>query len=281
MGSEQQPRSSRHGHGHHHHGQPWHLTPIQAHMVAASGEFVGTFLFLYFGYAGHLMVNDRATAAESGPSQVIYISLAYGFSLLVTVWAFYRISGGLFNPAVTFGMCLAGQLPWKRGAFLFPAQLLGCMCAGAVVKVMFPGPIAGVNTTLAQGVNTAQGLFAEMFFTAYLVFVVLMLAAEKSSDTFLAPVGIGLALFVAEIPGVFYTGGSLNPARSFGCAVAAPYFPSYHWIYWLGPVLGGALAAAYYRFIKMCYYEEANPGQDASHPPSPGYSSPEHAEDQV
>ncbi|KAI0099914.1 aquaporin-like protein [Nemania sp. FL0031] len=140
------------------------------------------------------------------------------------------------------------------------------MCAGAVVKVLFPGDISSLNTTLAPGVNVAQGLFAEMFFTSYLVFVVLILAAEKSRDTFIAPVGIGLALFVAEIPGIYYTGGSLNPARSFGCAVAGPKFPGYHWIYWLGPGLGALIASGYYRFVKMCHYEEANPGQDASTP---------------
>lgn len=64
--------------------------------------------------------------------------------------------------------------------------------------------------------------------------------------------------------GVFYTGGSLNPARSFGCAVAGRNFPGYHWIYWLGPVLGAALAALYYRFVKWAHYEEVNPGQDSA-----------------
>ncbi|KAK6948415.1 hypothetical protein Daesc_010181 [Daldinia eschscholtzii] len=261
-----------HGNGHPRRSQPRqsqfrHLNPFEQHLVAATGEFVGTFFFLFFGYAGHLMVLDQG-AATSGASKVIYISLAYGFSLLVTVWAFYRISGGLFNPAVTLGLCLGGQLPWARAAFLIPTQLIACMCAGAIVRVMFPGDIAAVNTTLAPGVNLAQGVFAEMFFTSYLVFVILMLAAEKSKDTYLAPLGIGLALFVAEIPGVFYTGGSLNPARSFGCAVAAPSFPGYHWIYWIGPLLGALIAAGYYRFVKICHYEEANPGQDnATAPP--------------
>ncbi|KAI1843208.1 hypothetical protein JX266_010562 [Neoarthrinium moseri] len=248
--------------------QPWHLTPLQTHLVAGTGEFVGTFFFLFFGYAGHLMVIDESTAppATPGAVQTILVALTYGFSLLVTAWAFYRISGGLFNPAVTFGMCLAGQLPWARAAFLIPTQIIACLCAGGVVKVLFPGDISAVNTVLVPGVNVAQGLFAEMFFTSYLVFVILMLAAEKSKDTFLAPIGIGLALFVAEIPGVYYTGGSLNPARSLGCAVAGTTFPGYHWIYWLGPAMGGALAAGYHRFVHVCHYEEANPGQDDSAP---------------
>jgi aquaporin related protein len=70
-----------------------------------------------------------------------------------------------------------------------------------------------------------------MFMTAELVFVVFMLAAEKHKATFLAPIGIGLALFIAELAGVYYTGGSLNPARSFGPAVVAHSFEPYHWIY--------------------------------------------------
>ena len=80
------------------------LRPVEAHFVAAGGEFVGTFLFLYFGYAGNLMAASSAstTAPTGGISSetAVFISLAYSFSLLVTVWAFYRISGGLFNPAV-------------------------------------------------------------------------------------------------------------------------------------------------------------------------------------
>lgn len=75
------------------------------------------------------------------------------------------------------------------------------MCAGAVVSIIVPGRISQVNTTLAPHVSIAQGLFLEMFFTAYLLFVVLMVAVEKSKDTFIAPIAIGLAAFVALIPG--------------------------------------------------------------------------------
>lgn len=71
-------------------------------------------------------------------------------------------------------------------------------------------------------------------------------------------------LTMALILGVYFTGGSLNPARSLGCAVAARNFPGYHWIYWLGPALGATLAALYFRFVKLVHYEEANPGQDSA-----------------
>ena len=62
--------------------------------------------------------------------------------------------------------------------------------------------------------------------------------------------------------GIYVTGGSLNPVRSFGCAVAGTSFPGYHWLYWIGPALGAMLAAAYYSIVKWAHYEEANPGQD-------------------
>lgn len=240
-----------------------HLTSVQSHVVAASCEFVGTFFFLWMAYSGQLMVGNQvagvALAGGASSETVVLIAIVYGFSLLVNAWAFYRISGGLFNPAVSplcpcvcvcvwalvwlpgpgcgglvggvrcyvevetdhvldakkhkqvsLGLSLAGQLSWLRTAFLIPAQLLASMVAGGLVRAMFPGDIANVNTILAPGTSIAQGLFIEMFLTTELVFVILMLAAEKSKDTFLAPIGIGLALFVAELSGEFTLKEELN-----------------------------------------------------------------------
>ncbi|EHK96267.1 putative Aquaporin-1 [Glarea lozoyensis 74030] len=103
---------------------------------------------------------------------------------------------------ITLGLVLSGGLPWARGLILFPAQILGAVSAAAVVSVMFPPSISMVNTLLAPGTSIAQGLFMEMFLTCLLMITVLMLASEKSKDTFLAPVGIGLSLFVAELAGI-------------------------------------------------------------------------------
>lgn len=249
------------------------------HGVAMCGEFIGTTLFLWFSFAGAQSASVTGGAVANTPSEVVLTSLSFGFSLLVTVWSFYRISGGLFNPAVrdppkfipwrlltysqvTLGLALTSNLPWFRAVLLLPAQLLGGIVAAALVKCMFPGPLV-VDTKLSNGTTAAQGVFIEMFLTSLLVFTVLMLAAEKHYATFVAPVGIGLALFVAMIAGLPYTGSSLNPARSFGPAVALPDFPGYHYIYWFGPVMGALLAAGYYSFVKYLRYEEANPGQDA------------------
>jgi len=244
---------------------------IRNHFIAMCGEFVGTVLFLYFALSGAQVANSipssgGTTVAESGsnPQQLQYIALCFGFSLAVNAWVFFRISGGLFNPAVTFGMCLIGALPWVRGGLLFVTQILGGMAAAGLVQCMFPGDL-NVRTQLGGNTSIVQGLFIEMFLTAQLVFTIFMLAAEKHKGTFIAPVGIGLALFVTELSGVYFTGGSLNPARSFGPAVVNLEFTSYHWIYWLGPILGSIIAAGFYKFIKILEYETANPGQDMDH----------------
>jgi aquaporin related protein len=139
--------------------------------------------------------------------------------------------------------------------------MLAGMCAAAVISAILPGEL-NVSTTLGAGVSPAQGVFLEMFLTSLLVITIFMLAAEKHKATFLAPIGIGLSLFVAEMVGVFFTGGSLNPTRSFGPCVVTRNFPEYHYIYWFGPMMGTLLAFGVYRIVKSVEYETVNPGQD-------------------
>lgn len=128
------------------------------------------------------------TSDINGKAQALqYIALCFGFSLAVNAWlvsvhilgdishpltihdqrVFFRISGGLFNPAVTFGLCLIGALPWIRGALLFGAQVLGGMAAAGLIYCMLPGPLAA-ETTLGGGTTVTQGVFLEMILTAEL-----------------------------------------------------------------------------------------------------------------
>ncbi|KAH8667496.1 aquaporin-like protein [Tricladium varicosporioides] len=250
----------------------WVPNSARNHFVATSAEYAGTTLFLFFAFSGTQVAllaaptgSLNVVGAISDPSQLMYIALSFGFSLAVNAWVFFRISGGLFNPAVTLGMCLVGALPYIRGFFLLIAQILGGITAAAICSALFPGRLT-VRTSLGGGTSVIQGLFIEMFLTAELVFTIFMLAAEKHKGTFIAPVGIGLSLFIAELTGVYFTGGSVNPARSFGPSVVSHKFHSYHWIYWVGPILGALLASGFYKFIKMLEYETANPGQDRSKP---------------
>ncbi|GAA5876113.1 hypothetical protein JCM8547_002640 [Rhodosporidiobolus lusitaniae] len=258
---------------------------VKNHFIACVGEFVGTATFLFFALGGTNVANvpdtsvTGTTGAVAAPntSNLLYISLSFGFSLAVTVWIFFRISGGLFNPAVTLAFLLVGAATPVRAALLTISQLLGAIVGAALISGLTPGPLYAL-TTLADGTTISRGMFLEMFATFLLLLAILFLAAEKHRATFLAPIGIGLALFVAELTTVFYTGGSLNPARSFGPSVVMGDFPGYHWIYWvstlsppsftstptnspflalaqIGPCLGAALAAAFYRFLKWMQFE--------------------------
>ncbi|KAH7370233.1 aquaporin-1 [Rhexocercosporidium sp. MPI-PUGE-AT-0058] len=190
------------------------LLSIQKHFVASLGEFCGTFLFLFLAFGGTQTANI----------------------------------GGLFNPAVTLSLCITGIVPPLRSAFLLVSRIVGAIAAAAVVRYIIPAPKVMFNAQSAKGMTVAQGLFLEMFLTTELVFTILMLAAEKTKATFVAPVSIGLALFVAEL--------------AFAPNVVMGNFPDYHWIYWLGPILGSLLASRFYALIKYINYEEVNGDQD-------------------
>jgi len=247
------------------------------------GEYVGTVLFMIFALGGTNVANipttsvtgtttagqDGSTAATVNTSSLLYIALSFGFSLAVNAWIFFRVSGGLFNPAVSLGMVLVGALSPLRGALLTFSQILGGITGAAIIQAITPGTL-NVRTTLGGGTSVAQGLFIEMFLTSLLMLAILLLAAEKHKATFIAPIGIGLALFVAELLGVYYTGGSLNPARSFGPAVVLKSFSHYHWIYWLGPALGATIAAGFYKMLKWLQYETVLGPEDGDVVPAPG-----------
>ncbi|KAH8685598.1 aquaporin-like protein [Tricladium varicosporioides] len=254
----------------------WMNSSVKNHFVATLGEFVGTTMFLFFAFAGTQVANIQSSASSNNSSTsnttsggatgfnvsvYLYISIIFGFSLMVNVWIFFRISGGLFNPAVTLGMVLVGAIPVVRAVCLFFAQIVGAIAASGMVLGLFPTQL-NVRTTLAGGASLVQGVFIEAILTAELVFTIFMLAKEKHKATFIAPVGIGLALFIAEMVGVYYTGGSLNPARSIGPCIVTGTFDAEHWIYWVGPFGGSLIAVFFYKFIKMLEYEMANPGQD-------------------
>ncbi|KAG5659353.1 hypothetical protein KAF25_000555 [Fusarium avenaceum] len=249
----------------------WMNSNFKNHFVAGIGELIGTTMFLFFAFAGtevaniQAETNNRTTTGEAtgglNVSKLLYISIIFGFSLMVNVWVFFRISGGLFNPAVTIAMLMVKAISMTRAICLFLAQILGSMLASVIVRYLFPETF-NVRTTLGGGASLVQGVFIEALLTAELVFTIFMLAKEKHRATFIAPVGIGLALFIAEMVGVQFTGGSLNPARSFGPCVITGTFDSEHWIYWVGPFIGSLIAVCFYWFIKTLEYEMANPGAD-------------------
>ncbi|KAG9225087.1 hypothetical protein CCMSSC00406_0008749 [Pleurotus cornucopiae] len=242
-----------------------HFSTLRNDFHASFLEFVGTFVFLLLGLGGiqaAQSLSDPDTSAAmtenlppmaSDTQRYLYISTSMGFSLLVSAWLFFRITGGLFNPNVSLSLMLVGAIRPVRCAMYCIAQLVGAIAAAAVVRGLTGGRLR-VNTTLGPRTSPAQGVFIEMFITAALVVSVLMLAAEKHQATPFAPIGIGLTLFSGHLFAVYYTGAAMNTARSFGPAVVTGFPDSHHWVYWLGPFLGSLLGSAFYGLLKHYRY---------------------------
>ena len=141
-----------------------------------------------------------------GILNILFIALGFACSLAINVWLFYRVSGGMFNPAVslptptpwlsesdftvqvTFTLWLVRAVPTVRCLVVFLAQILGAIAAAGVASAILPGELA-VNVRLGGGASIARGVFIEMFTTIMLVFTVIMLAAVKHRATYLAPIG--------------------------------------------------------------------------------------------
>ncbi|KAK8122416.1 aquaporin-like protein [Apiospora sp. TS-2023a] len=242
---------------------------VQHNLVASLSEFVGTFFYMLTALGCTAVVSAPSEAEQkdggnlaANPAKLQFIALAWGMSIAVNAWVFFRISGGLFNPAVTFAMFLIRATGPIRALLIVAGQMLGSIAASAVIRGLLPNGTAA-GTELSAGTSVTQGLFIEMFLTAQVVFAIFMLAAEKHRATYVAPVGIGLAVFICVMMGAYYTGAGLNPARSFGPCVVAGEFPPYHWIYWAGPFLGSCLATAFYMFVRKLEYWTVNPHADA------------------
>jgi len=250
---------------------------------AASLEFIGTILFLLLGLGGiqAAAFSNQATvaAAANGAGsddgaqavnkvasieQLLYISVSMGLSLLVSVWFFFRVTGGVFNPAVSTALLLIGAIGPVRFVLYCIAQMVGGIVASALLVALLPGQLV-VTPSPARGVNSAQAVFIEAFLTAALVLAVLMLAAEKHRSTPFAPIGIGLTLFACHLFGVIYTGAAMNTARAFGPAVVTG-FDKTHWVYWVGPFIGSLIATLFYSFLKHIKYWRLNPDQDIPDP---------------
>ena len=169
---------------------------FQHNLVASLSEFVGTFFYMLTALGCTAVVNAPSKDEQKGgdnlaanPAKLQFIALAWGMSIAVNAWVFFRISGGLFNPAVTLAMFLIRATGLIRALLIVTGQILGSIAASAVIRSLLP------NGT-AAGTSVTQGLFIEMFLTAQVVFAIFMLAAEKHRATYVAPVGIGLAVFI-------------------------------------------------------------------------------------
>nr|VDD61852.1 unnamed protein product [Brassica oleracea] len=179
--------------------------------------------------------------------------------IFILVYCTAGISGGHINPAVTFGLLLARKVSLVRAILYMVAQYLGAICGVGFVKAFqssYYVRYGGGANSLADGYSTGTGLAAEIIGTFVLVYTVFSAtdpkhSARDSHVPVLAPLPIGFAVFMVHLATIPITGTGINPARSLRAAVifneSKPWDD--HWIFWLGPFIGAAIAAVYHQFV--------------------------------
>jgi MIP family channel proteins len=212
-------------------------------------EIVGTFILVY------AIASAATVYSNSGQLGVIGIGLVHALVLTAIVYAIGYRSGAQVNPAVTIGLLAAKKITAKEAGVYIIAQIIGAVIAAAVVYSIF-GSAMSASVTLPSEDNVVRALILETVMTFTLVYVVLATTTSKNFNIVpLAGVAIGFTLGLNVIFGGSITGGSLNPARSFGPALITWDF-AYHWIYWIAPIAGGLIAAGVYKILNTKEEEE-------------------------
>jgi aquaporin Z len=207
-------------------------------------EGVGAFALSYIG-VGAIIYGGSAGGLTT-------VALAHGFVIAVMVCAVGQISGGHFNPAVTFGFLVTKRIALQEAIAYWIAQIGAAFLAGLLLRLTLPNGVDNINgglTTLAPGVGTGTGLVVEFVLTFFLVWVIFGVAVDPQG-TFAAVAGIpiGLTISLDIMMGGPLTGASMNPSRTLGPDLAAGKLTDF-WIYLIACPLGGAAAALLYQYL--------------------------------
>lgn len=224
---------------------------------AGIAEFLATFLFLYISIL--TVMGYKNTENKCKTVGIQGIAWAFGGMIFALVYCTAGISGGHINPAVTFGLFLARKLSLTRALFYMVMQCLGAICGAGVVKgfhkTLYMAQGGGANE-VNPGYTKGDGLGAEIIGTFVLVYTVFSAtdakrSARDSHVPILAPLPIGFAVFLVHLATIPVTGTGINPARSLGAAIIYNKSAAWddHWIFWVGPFVGAALAALYHQAV--------------------------------
>jgi len=210
---------------------------------ALTAEFLGVFALCFVGIG--------AIAATQG-GDLIALALAHGLAIGLSVVALGAVSGGHFNPAVTFAMLITGRITLLGALGYWVAQLLGGLLAAFFIGAIYGGTAVADGTPVPGANHTAiQALMMEIFLTFFLVSVIFGSAVFNNYS--FAGLAIGLAVTMDILAGGAVSGAAMNPARALGPAIIGGEW-SAHWVYWAGPLVGAGLAGLLYDFL---YAKEA------------------------
>jgi MIP family channel proteins len=236
----------------------------------AVAEFIGAFALIFVG-AGSIM---------TGVGGLVGIALAFGLVIAVMASAVGHISGGHFNPAVTLGFLVTRRMAVRLAVIYWIAQLVGAVLAALLLWWIYPAPAvdgAKLGAPVLDGqISAGAGFVVEAILTFFVVWVVFATAADpRGTFKSIAGIAIGLTITLGVLMGGPLTGAALNPARAFGPMLVHDQWAD-GWIWYVGPLLGGAVAALLYDWLYLrppkpvpvgppeTGLEEPRPGQTAA-----------------
>jgi aquaporin Z len=206
----------------------------------AFAEIVGTFTLVFAGVAAIALGSD-----------LLGVALAHGLAIAVMVSAVGHISGGHFNPAVTFGFLVARRMEPSLAAAYVVAQLLGATLAMLALRVLYPDTLELDRGVPVAGVETGPAIGIEAILTFFLVWVVFATAADpRGTFKSIAGLAIGLTITMDILAGGPMTGAAMNPARAFGPELVQNVWDDFL-VYWIGPLLGAGVAALLYELLYL------------------------------
>lgn len=199
-----------------------------------TAEAIGTFILVLVGTSA-LMLTDNFV-------------LAFGFALIVVVYAIGHISGAHVNPAVTLGLAISGRFPMSQVSYYWAGQVIGALVASLLLRLLY-GNLENLGTTqVGEGFSTIDAFVIELVLTAILVFVVHAVATDERSPAATTGLAIGGTLLAIQIAAGSVSGGSVNPARSLAPAIVSGTLGDL-WIYLIAPFIGAIIGAIAYDFI--------------------------------
>jgi aquaporin NIP len=212
---------------------------------------------LVFAGCGAVVANER----YGGTLGAVGVALVFGLVIMVMVYATGHLSGAHINPAVTIAFTLTRHFPGRDAAAYVAAQLAGATVGALVLLAIWTDKPARLGATVPS-VGIGSAFVYELLLTAFLMFVIMAVATDTRAVGAAAAIAIGGTVGLDALFGGPVTGASMNPARSFGPALAAGEWRSF-WIYVIGPIVGAALGALAYQVVRGDHPARAPISEDA------------------
>ena len=226
-----------------------------------AAEFIGAFTLIFVG-----------VAAIAVGADLVGVAFAHGLAIALMVSAFGHISGGHFNPAITFGFLVTKRITLKLAGVYWIAQFAGAILAALLDRWLIPGDALAKGVPAVHAIGSGEAVVLEAIMTFFLVAVVFATAVDpRGAFKSIAGLGIGLTITMDIFAGGPLTGAAMNPARALGPQLVGNHWAD-GWVWYVGPVVGAVAAAVAYEwlYLRPLGPEPVGPEETGVREPRPG-----------